>query len=271
MNLELNSENRVEALAKLFEAEKLLENFQDRALLDQILKFHQKTTWQYIGEENLDLRLTRWLELVQFTDVLPEYYEQKIDFNVKKIKLNEGRSKRTFKKNGVIDFNQLGEILYESFGLSEGSLSKPYPSAGALYPIIPLLLVLDENAVERDFLPGSYVFDSHEARLLMIKKFDQEEILKIKKNIYGESLSGIAICYSIDIRRSIAKYRSRGYRHALIEVGLMAQSFRSTLERHKGFGECTWSGFNDNALSSILGLSPRLSPVVLVQWFGEIS
>ncbi|WDM20587.1 nitroreductase family protein [Paenibacillus polymyxa] len=265
-----NESNRVEELAKTFTAEHILENMLDKSLLKEILKFHQRTTWQDVGDQEFDQQLLEWLDLTQYTDVIPEYYEKKLEFKVERIHCTEGFSKRKFNQDFKMDYNQLGELLYNAFGRADGFSTKPYPSAGALYPVIPLMIILDKNAIHNITSPGCYVFDTKSVELLLIKSFTAQEVEVINENIYGSQLSKMFLGYAIDIRRAILKYKSRGYRHALMEVGLMAQSFRNSLNRHAGYGECSWSGFNDNALTNILGLSPRLSPIILLQWFGKL-
>lgn len=262
------SDSRLDELARTFTAEYLEESLQNRTVMSSVLKFHQQTTWQNVGDFEVETRLNEWLSLVQYNDILPEYYQEKYKFDVKRDTKTEGNTKRVFDKANPLAYQTIGEILHTAFGFADGYQTKPFPSAGALYPVIPLLVIISENAVEK-LLPGVYAFDSRKTELLLIKNFNEEEILNISKNVYGENLSNVFLCYSIDIRRAITKYRTRGYRHALIEVGLMAQSFRVAIEKQDHLGECLISGFNDNALGSILGINPRIAPIALTQWFGK--
>ena len=59
----------------------------------------------------------------------------------------------------------------------------------------PFWVYTSENAVEK-LLPGVYAFDSQKTELLLIKNLNEEEILNISKNIYGENLSDDFFCYS---------------------------------------------------------------------------
>lgn len=250
-------------------ADYLLEMIMKEKQLNDILKFHQKTTWHYPFHFQLDKIILEWLNLVQNTDVLPEYFDKKIQLNVKRIKREVSTSKREFEESWKIKKDDLGQLLYDAFGRAEGVPTKKYPSAGALYPVIPLILILSDGVVEGISERGCYVFNTEDVELLLIQQFDDEKLEKIKRNIVGNKFqSNISVAYAIDIRRAIAKYGYRGYRHALIEVGLMSQSFRVVLN-NVGLGELCWSGFNDNAITYLTGLSPRLSPIVLIQWFGR--
>ena len=182
-------------------------------------------------------------------------------------------SNRKFTKKVPLPLDVLGRILGESFGRSEDG-SKKYSSAGALYPVIPILLVFSSDAVEGISEPGSYLFDSKGYRLICLERWDVEELNKVKNAIHpkGEILSNLSMAYAVDLKRAITKYRLRGYRHSLIETGLISQSFASSLieEDKYNLGHCMWSAFNDNSLSKMIGMNIREAPVTIVQWFGII-
>lgn len=246
-----------------------------RKTFNEISKFHQSST--YIKRENkisyYPLEVFNWLSEVEYTDVTPNYYLSEINFNNVK-KVNFKNSKRKFDMNSTLSKEKLGKILYNAFGRSKDSPSKRYPSAGALYPVLPLVYFFEDSLIEDTHIkPGCYFFDSSEVKLKCIKEWDYDEINNIKSivNSYdGNVFTNMAISYAIDLKRAITKYRKRGYRHALIEVGLMAQSFREALHE-EGLDECCWSGFDDNSLTYHSGLNVQLCPVVLVQWFGKSS
>lgn len=241
----------------------------DESVLDNVLKFHQKTTWQNLYNWRLERDVRSWLELVEHMDILPMYYEERVNLNVFREHIPTSRSHREFKENWIISKECIGDILYKAFGRYEGGNSKEYPSAGALYPVIPLLYVFDENVVKNQIKPGCYVLDSYQMDLLLIQSFSQSYVKKlISDGLFIDSLpSKLAIGYAVDFKRAITKYRERGYRHSLIEVGLASQSFRHALPQE--FGDYCFSGFNDNAFTKLSGLSPRLAPIMMLQWFGE--
>lgn len=217
-----------------------------------------------------DAAIMEWAQHAENRDVIPSYYEEKIDLEVEKANWNG--STREFDHHWTLPRKMLGELLYRSFGRGETGTSKRYPSAGALYPVIPLLYILSRDSVEGIDSPGCYLFESSEPSLLCLKKWDDKDLsfATAAINVGEEILSPLAIGYAVDLRRAVAKYRLKGYRHALIEIGLMAQSFRETLrEMDEELGEVCWSGFQENALTYYSGLNVRLAPVTLVQWFGK--
>lgn len=267
--------NSFELLAERTDRTKRVATLQEMIVsekkMNEVLKLHQKMTWHndnrlYNNAKNLN----SWIDMVVMTDVLPVYSEKSIplisnnDFD-----LEDVQSVRNFKANFQVKFEELSEILLRAFGRRKVTKHKNYPSAGGLYPVIPILVILDQNVIEEVEAPGSYIYNATDHELILLKRFTDQDIKKLRKNISYSDNYKVMIAYAIDIKRSIAKYRVRGYRHALIEVGLMAQSFRHAIWKYEHFGEVSWSGFNDNALTHSLGLSPRLAPVTLLQWFGE--
>jgi len=180
---------------------------------------------------------------------------------------------RDFDMNKKMDIDTLANILYLSFGRDENKQSKRYPSAGALYPVLPLIYVFNENIIKEENIPkGCYLYYGDEQKLFCLKHWSEEDLIVIKSkiNLLNSSLySNICIGYAIDIKKAIVKYGKRGYRHALIEAGAMCQSFREVSNNiNENIGDFCWSGFADNALTYLSGLNPRLAPITLIQWFG---
>ncbi|MCC2251895.1 hypothetical protein JUJ52_18300 [Virgibacillus sp. AGTR] len=245
---------------------------EDKSVLQSVLKFHYKTLNREIDdiynfEENIDTK--SWISTVEFRDVLPNSYEEIIDLEVPQHK--QLHSYYDFNSETPVGMETLGQILYDAFGREAPHSSKRYPSAGALYPVIPLLIVLHSDKKNNSLNPGCYVFDSTNPRLYKITQWTPKDIVKVNKLIGSNSNKMYAphcIAYAIDIRRAITKYQAKGYRHALIEVGLMVQSFRESLQQQNNLGERCWSAFSDMPLTHICGLNVRLCPIVLIQWFG---
>jgi SagB-type dehydrogenase family enzyme len=241
--------------------------------LDEIIKTHQKSTWEFPAKCNIKTpnELNYWIHLAEKTDSYPFVVEDTIQLKPISSEFNK-MSYREFRDDFIIEFAQLSNILFNAFGKRTNG-HKNYPSAGALYPVVPLLVVSNTKNIPFIKQPGVYIYDSSDHQLLLLTKFDTKE--KIKKyedsiSISMGNVSSLAIAYMVDIKKSCVKYKNRGYRHALIEVGLMAQSFRSELWKYDNLGECCLSEFSDNRLAYNLGLSPRLAPILLMQWFGEI-
>ncbi|MCF6136514.1 hypothetical protein [Pseudalkalibacillus berkeleyi] len=254
----------------VFFAEAIQDKILDEKTLHAVTKFHQSTSWHMPFNWGLDEDTQEWMDLVENTDVLPENVDDEIVFDRDTQYEHQYGSSRNFKLDYAFSKYQVGKILENAFGRTHLLGSKPYPSAGALYPVIPLLFVLDSKAIEDEGSEGCYVYDSTNHKLLLIKSFTTSDIEKLKRHLCPNDgfFSHLAMGYAIDFKRAITKYKKRGYRHGLIEVGLMAQSFRHSLDAFPDMGEFCWSGFNDNALTHLAGLNPKLAPITLMQWFG---
>lgn len=240
--------------------------------LNDVIKFHQSTTW--IRRDNkfeLSKEVYDWILNNQYRDTLPNIYDYEIPLNINQMKEFKGSQRHFSDEN--ITYDELSNLLYESFGRNSSSHSKSYGSAGALYPVIPLMFFFEENSIEGlDISPGSYTFNTKNNSLRPLKHFSTDDLKEIKHMIdsyHPAFLSKYCIGYAIDIKKSLAKYDRRGYRHALIEVGLAAQSFKNNANHLFEFGEVCWSGFDDNAFSQKVGMNPRIAPIVLLQWYGK--
>jgi hypothetical protein len=215
--------------------------------------------------------LAQWIAGVTFTDQLPVLPLERIALEGEVPDFSP--SARQFAKNWTFTRRLLSDVLRGSFGRSDSG-HKRYPSAGALYPVMPLLCVLSPTAVE-DLTPGAFAFDSRAPGLLRLTEWSSEvlEDIKMLASPFGVAPSDTLIAYSIDVRRAVTKYRYKGYRHGLIEIGLMAQAFREALrdvDGGNGLGERCWSAFADNAFTAACGLNVRLAPISLLQWFGKM-
>ena len=94
---------------------------------------------------------------------------------------------------------------------------------------------------------------------------------KIKIALYPNinPTTNIAIAYAADLRKAVRKYKFLGYKNALIEVGLMAQSLKQALEDN--MGEYSSQDFNSALLTDLIGLDVQNAPVEMIQWIGLIS
>lgn len=266
-----------ENISKRLHDYKQMENLQDVIMssreLNEMIKLHQMTTWQSPYKPKMGSNeLLYWLSLAENVSSYPLIVEETVKLASCKTDLAENKkSHRQFNNDYVFEYKQFSDILFNSFGVREDG-HKNYASAGALYPVIPLLIVIDIKSLPFLKEPGVYIYDSSDHQLLLLTKFTIDKIKAYKDSLMmeEEDIPKLGIAYMVDISKSVTKYKRRGYRHALIEVGLMAQNFRNELWKYDNLGECCWSGFNDNMLAFNIGLSPRLAPILMMQWFGEV-
>ena len=247
-------------------------------LIGEVLRFHQRTVsipTHSVHNIAGHFEVQQWISGIRQTDALPAMPRERISLNVSRTQF--AASADHFDQEWRMSVEALGALLYRAFGRDE-SLHKRYPSAGALYPILPILCVFGDDAVA-GIRPGAFAFDARSPGLLRLETWLPERLTTLQEVVCASGAarpSRLAIAYAMDMRRALTKYRFKGYRHALIEVGLGAQAFREALrevgEQHgRKFGERCWSDFADNALTAACGLDIRLAPITLLQWFGALS
>lgn len=238
--------------------------------ISNVLSFHNKTTW-IISENNIPIvsnNKNSWIEENEGYNItsLPQIPIDSIDLKPNHSPANKG-SYRKF-TDTEISYECLSTLISDCFCSNKGNFSRSYPSAGAMYSVTPLLYIFRSTSNLRS---GVYVIDSINKKLLMINDTISNQLKKaIHVSNKKEMLpSSYAIGYAVNINNAIGKYGVRGYRHALIESGAMAQSFRINCNKNN-LGEFCSSAFEDFPLAYESGLNIKDFPIILIQWFGRI-
>lgn len=177
-------------------------------------------------------------------------------------------SLRQFSKK-MLDFSDINALLINSFSPNPLG-NRPYPSAGALYPIEPIVFLFKERVYDdKPFVSGCYHFKPLDRTLELIK--NMEMVPTIKRLFHGlvdeDAPPNLCILYLMHIGKSIFKYRYRGYRHALMEVGSMYQQV-TMVSQSLGLCSTVWSGFNDYQVMHELGLNRRIFLPLTMQFLG---
>ncbi|MDE4540932.1 MULTISPECIES: SagB/ThcOx family dehydrogenase [unclassified Pseudomonas] len=144
-----------------------------------------------------------------------------------------------------------------------------YPSGGALYPIEVFCINLN-NTIQQwpseqsalHLLPSSRSFEVHTPDLN--SKPLARAILPMTADMGSPSL---ALIYFIYLPKALFKYRYRGYRLALMEVGSMYMLTDLRCKELK-LGSRPWSGFTDHQVSKYLNLNPTLFLPACIQLIG---
>ena len=169
----------------------------------------------------------------------------------------------------TLDFSVINTLLINSFSPNHLG-NRPYPSAGGLYPIEPILFLFKERVYhDKPIDSGCYHYKAINRTLELIKKM--EMLPTINRLFYGlvaeDAPPNLCILYLVHIGKSIFKYRYRGYRHALMEVGSMYQQV-TMVSQSLGLGSTVWSGFNDYQVMHELGLNRRVFLPLTMQFVG---
>ena len=246
----------------------------DPEVYNEVLKTHAKEALTFIPFGNMCLNHVNSKTIASIKAIestFPSYAKKKtvISCVSSKVVLNERKpSLRQFSKK-MLNFSDMNTILINSFSPNYLG-NRPYPSAGALYPIEPILFIFKERVYhDKPFDSGCYHFKPASRTLELIKEMEMlPTINRLFHGLVGEDAPpNLCILYVVHIGKSIFKYRYRGYRHALMEVGSMYQQV-TMVSQSLGLGSTVWSGFNDYQVMHELGLNRRIFLPLTMQFLG---
>jgi SagB-type dehydrogenase family enzyme len=171
--------------------------------------------------------------------------------------------------NRHMDLKVLKQFLINSFASDETG-RRPYPSGGAVYPVEPLIFIFEDRISNLGDNPfGCYHFRPVSKTLQLIKKIPAKWFYEelIHDYLDKNHLPSFVILYLAHIGKTIFKYRYRGYRHALIEVGTMCH-VAGTMSQEMGLRNTVWSTFSEYQLLNELDLDAAVFMPVMMQLFG---
>ncbi|MFO1257569.1 MAG: SagB/ThcOx family dehydrogenase [Gammaproteobacteria bacterium] len=242
----------------------------DSKVYESILKTHAKEaiTLLDIGLVSVTNTENEMIERVQFTecDILPFHQgdlectaEGAADFErLASVNAFEPRS---------ISFSDVSKFLIHAFSPDKTG-RRPYPSAGGLYPVEPLVFLFNER-LEEDVESGCYHFRPIKQKLQIIQSITYEHFFN--KLLHGmikiENAPCFCILYVAHLGKSIFKYRYRGYRHAVMECGAMYQQ-ATLVSQRQGLRTTAWSSFGDHEMLQALNLDPGVFLPITMQLFG---
>lgn len=169
-----------------------------------------------------------------------------------------------------IDFSKVEKLISPMLSLREDSYKRGYPSGGALYPVEVFVCSLMED--EKSWpCPEKILHLLPQSRGFEVMQ-DTQNIHDLKNAILSApgniGTPRIAIVYAVYIPKTLFKYRYRGYRLALMEVGSIYMLIE--LQAKKLGLRCRlWSAYTDTMLSKAIGLNPTLFFPMCVHFIGE--
>lgn len=176
-------------------------------------------------------------------------------------RVHRQESLRHANENASIDFLTISRIFAQALGADE-QRRRPYPSGGALY------------AVETVLITGPLIADGkHLSVFHFLPVTNAFELLSTNVSVrdYGNLTDvmnpAFYVLYCVNLKKSIFKYRSRGYRLSVLETGSMYQSMLSVAQT-LGFASRVLSGFPERQVAQICHLDSRLLLPTIVQAFG---
>ena len=249
----------------------LLDNYLDMNVYRDILKSNAKETISLMSFGNLSITnmSTTLLQQVQFTEteILP-FHQHDIDCADFTPTQEPRQPSVAVYNEKPLDFKTLQQLLINAFADHEGR--RPYPSAGALYCVEPLVFLFEERLHEfKATMSGCYHFRPVTKQLQLIKAMNLAHFYD--KLLHGFMKQGhlpcFGILYVVNISKAIFKYRYRGYRHALMEVGSMYQQATRCAEE-LGLRNTVWSTFSDQEMLYALELDHGAYMPITMQFFG---
>jgi SagB-type dehydrogenase family enzyme len=139
---------------------------------------------------------------------------------------------------------------------------RPYPSAGARYPVEVYLIAIRIESVP----PGVYHYDSHAHCLTRLIEQNLSTGLEEIVGDHDMTCPSFVVILTAVFHRSMIKYAGRGYRYALFEPGGIAQTLE-LVSRSRGLDVVWLGGFPDQEVAKLLDLNWEMemeAPVLLL-------
>lgn len=178
-----------------------------------------------------------------------------------------------FAPSEAADFDAIKRIVSSAL-MSQpdepGMARMPYPSGGALYSVLAFLC--RTSPAIRGWPAGDTAFQLQPfARPLHSINVNTpaEELFDALSGGATQQLGepAVALVYAVHLDRALFKYRYRGYRVAVMEVGAMYQRVTAEVQaRH--LKTRVWAGFSDCRVASVLGLDATHVLPLAVQFIG---
>lgn len=185
--------------------------------------------------------------------------------------LSTRKSTRDFKPS-VITKKMLNRLVWSAYGkLPKKDNSTitgvaTIPSGGALFPL-NIYLIIFRNC------PGQEkgIYNIRDGQLKFVEKLDSKKINQALCNNQSQlSNANFCIVITSSFKKVTQKYSNRGYRHALIESGHIAQNIYLFCSEN-GLGTVEISAFNDELMAQVLDLDFPYEAVVNILIIGNPS
>lgn len=250
----------------------LLDSYLDSNVHQDVVKMHAKESITLLNYANINISNINnaIVEQIQFSEaeISPFHlHDIKCDHadnhtHSRQPSLNRFSTKK-------IDFIELQKLLIHSFA-SDKNGRRPYPSAGGIYPVEPLVFLFSERIDGfSSHISGCYHFRPLSKKLQLIKRMPKQFFFEnlLHGLIKKDQQPCFSILYLASIDKSIFKYRYRGYRHALMEAGSMYQK-ATEIADDMGLRNTVWSSFSEQQLMHVLGLDHSAYMPLTLQFFG---
>lgn len=250
----------------------LVEGHIDSQVFQDILKTHAKESIAFIDFGNLSITNVdpRVLNRAQFTECeISPFHTHDIECDSQEPPFFSRQASTPHFIEKSVALTAIQQLLVHSFSPDKNN-HRPYPSAGGLYPVEPLVFLFKERTTsQQELVSGAYHFRPISKTLQLIKKIPTPYFFD--KLLHGliapTSHPSFALFYVAHLGKTIFKYRYRGYRHALMEAGSMYQQALITAQQ-MGLRSTAWSSFADYEMLYALDLDHQSYLPLTMQLFG---
>lgn len=183
--------------------------------------------------------------------------------------LKNRKSIREFSKE-PLSLKEISTLLFYSSGIIHkgetwDESSRPYPSAGARYPLEIYPVMLNSKEINN----GIYHYNLKEHSLECISEGDYKDKLFEYTN-WQEMVknASMVLLISAVFKRTEMKYGDRGYRYVFLDAGHMTQNIylvSTSIE----VGCCTIGGFLDDEINKLLDLDGVNESVIYIAVIGK--
>jgi len=178
--------------------------------------------------------------------------------------LEERRTVRTYTQ-APLGMDQAAQLLWAAQGITRMDGRRTAPSAGGLYPLQVYLV----GGQVMGLAPGVYRYQPAGHRLRRIASGDRRS--ELAAAALGQSWIAAApaiLVFGATLPRTTRKYGARGVRYVHMEAGHAAQNVLLQAEA-LGLGAAVVGAFNDDRVTSLLGLGGEERPLYLLPVGGK--
>lgn len=251
----------------------LIEGSLDSQVYQDVRRTFARETISFLKHGNLSITNInpKLINRVQFTECeISPFHSHDIDCSSMENTSFQRKASTPRFSNQKIDFALLQQLLVNCFSPNEFN-KRPYPSAGGLYPVEPLVFLFQERIDGFKGPSGCYHFRPISKKLQLIKKMELQTLYnKILHGSVGnnqECWPNFTVLYLAHLGKAIFKYRYRGYRHALMEAGSMYQH-ATVISQQSDLRTNVWSTFSEQEMLYELGLDHGVYLPLTTQLFG---
>jgi SagB-type dehydrogenase family enzyme len=177
-----------------------------------------------------------------------------------------------FSDTALLEEKEVLDFIVDCFGVKEGR--REFPSGGALYPNEIMVGIFAEKLRQSTLASGYYHYIPRANVLEQVCLLPSDALWcsingseEISEHESSMNMPGFFIVYCCYLPRTVAKYRYRGYRLALMEAGAMFQ-VAAIKASGRSWKNRVWSMFSDSRLSKLMRLNQRVIFPLTAQLFG---